>query len=174
MTRANIYAKRVFDTALDHEEEESRIYRWKWDFANELTIYREYLEFQKEQVFDIDSDSDKQASHCLRTGQWSARIDMWYVKPLFTFYLCLTDRLRYLARTHVPDLYPCSLAGRCASTWQALGKHPCGGTVESSLEKVERGRRWGRQKLSVVTDEATGKRSTVPNFYLCHPSSSPR
>ena len=39
------------------------------------------------------------------------------------------------------------------------------GTAERGPEKVERGRRWGRRKLSVVTDGATGKRSAVLNFY---------
>jgi len=40
-----------------------------------------------------------------------------------------------------------------------------GGVAERGLEKVERGRRWGWRKLSVVTDGATGKRSAVLNFY---------
>ena len=39
------------------------------------------------------------------------------------------------------------------------------GTAERGPEKVERGGRWGRRKLSVVTDGATGKRSAVLNFY---------
>ena len=38
-------------------------------------------------------------------------------------------------------------------------------TAERGPEKVECGRRWGRRKLSVVTDGATGKRSAVRNFY---------
>ena len=38
-------------------------------------------------------------------------------------------------------------------------------TAARGPEKVERGRRWGRRKLSVVTDGATGKRSAVLNFY---------
>ena len=40
-----------------------------------------------------------------------------------------------------------------------------GGTAERGPEKVERGRRWGRRKLGVVTDGAAGKRSAIPNFY---------
>jgi len=39
------------------------------------------------------------------------------------------------------------------------------GAAERGHGKVERGHRWGRRKLSVVTDGTAGKRSAVPHFY---------
>ena len=55
--------------------------------------------------------------------------------------------------------------GLTARRGPKVQRGPNGGAAKRGPKKVKRGCRWGRRKLSVVTNGATGKRSAVLNFY---------